>query len=437
MVIKIGGDFSLEKDTAHTKTENALKRTGWLEPSELLVQKAIEYLTKDKVSPETATQKTLCDKLRQWKPPELSPPKNPSPGRKYIDLLILADALTLQVPVDFSSKPEEKVAELEKIIRRAATKLVEPHDVYARETALRYNITFGGKIFDCFGFWERNNQYCARCLDREACFEVVKKASLGALVNSAIVEFKTGEDLRESQPLRALQLERSTNENGIAALIDRKSLLTWIGQEFPKLVRVDYTESVNFQISHPYRKRMVLLKIDKFTARAYNVIFNAISDAQAQEFKLTKVRNNWTHTNPDILQLQDEIRKYLSVAMDIPAISAVLSEEEKIKQEIQQKLVAEWTGILETRSDHDVFIDSRRQKILRFSRVPNKGFRLDFSRWGREKAAENGLKYTSSGARYEGYDRKELERLLHIYLRSIQSNYFGPRHTLLVDQTFS
>jgi hypothetical protein len=92
--------------------------------------------------------------------------------------------------------------------------------------------------------------------------------------------------------------------------------------------------------------------------------------------------------------------------------------------------------VLEHRADHDVFIDSRRQKILRFSRLPTKGFRLDFSRWGREKAAEYGLRYTSSGARYEGADRTELERLLHLYLHSIKSASFGPRNAAIADSPF-
>jgi hypothetical protein len=435
-VKKVSVSVNLHKE-AQKRVVRALKRVGWIEPTDILINEATTYLIAHGTPPSKHSHKIICDKLRNFRP-ETLPPITPSAGRKYVDLLILAFAMSLEIAVEPRMKvqqvptsEEQKVILLETLIRKAAKKLVLPRDAYAREVALRYNIVFEGTVFECFGFWERNNTYCVRCLDKAACFELVKAASMGALANPAITEFHTGEDLRESQPLRALQIEKSTNEGTIAAVIDRKLLLVWLGQEFPSLSRIDYTESVNFQITHPYRKRMLLLKIDKFTTRAYNVIFSVISDIQAEDFGLTKIRGNWMHTQPDVLKLQEEIRKYLAIAMEIPAISAVLSKEEQIKQEIQQKLVREWSGVLESRADHDVFIDSRRQKILRFSRLPTKGFRLDFSRWSREKAAEYGLKYTSSGARYEGSDRQELEKLLHIYLHSIKSSYFGPRNIAL------
>jgi hypothetical protein len=415
------------------RVARALKRCGWVDPTELLVKEAFVFLKKNNVTP--TNYKTVCNWLRDFHP-EI-PPLEPSPDRKYIDLCILASVCGLAVAGSFENRSvEEKVAEVEGIVRKAAKKLKQPTDAYARKIALRYDIAFEGKILDCFGFWERDNRHCIRCHDQEACYRVVKEAGLGALANPAIKEFHVPEEFRESVPLSVCRVEKSANEGTLAAFGDRKLLLHWLGQEFPTLTRIDYTESVTFQIAHPYRKRLVLLKIEKFTTKSYSVVFSAITDDQAATFGLAKVRGSWTHTAPDVLRLQDEIRRYLAVALDIPAISVVLSKEEEIKQQIQQHLTENWTGVLEHRVDHDVFIDSRRQKILRFSRLPTKGFRLDFSRWGREKAAEYGLRYTSSGARYEGADRTELERLLHLYLHSIKSASFGPRNAAIADSPF-
>jgi len=424
----------MDKDAETNRwVARALKRCGWIEPTDSLIKEALGFLKKNGTA--LTKYKTIYGGLEKFNPE--APPLVPSPDRKYVDLLILASACGLAIPVNLGSEPvENKIREVELILRKAAKKFKLPSDAYARDVALRYDIVFEGKILDCFGYWEPDNKLCMGCTDQERCYAVVKNAGMEALVNPAIKEFGVPEPLRESAPLRVCRIERSTNEGALAAANDRKSLIIWIGSEFPALARFDYTESVNFQITHPYRKRLVLLKVEKFTPKAYLVVFNVISDEQAAEFGFTKIRNNWTHTVPDVLKLQDEIRKYLVVAMDIPAISVVLSKEEEIKQQIQRYLTENWTGILEHRADHDVFIDSRRQKILRFSRLSTKGFRLDFSRWGREKANEFGLRYTSSGARYEGSDRTELERLLRIYLHSIRSDYFGPRNGYVPGSSF-
>jgi hypothetical protein len=415
------------------RVARALKRCGWVDPTDFLVKEALVFLKKNDILP--TNYKTICNCLREFHPEV--PPLAPSPERKYIDLCILASVCGLAIAGSFDDRPaEEKAAEVEALVRKAARKLKQPFDAYARAVALRYDIAFEGKILDCFGFWERGNRHCIRCNDQEACYAVMKEAGMGALANPALKEFAIPEDLRESAPLNVCRVEKSANEGTLAALGDRKSLIHWIGQEFPTLTRIDYTESVNFQIAHPYRKRLVLLKVEKFTTKSYSVVFSVITDEQAALFGLAKVRGAWAHVTPDVLKLQGEIRGYLAVAMDIPAISVVLSKEEEIKQQIQRHLTENWTGVLEHRADHDVFIDSRRQKILRFSRLPTKGFRLDFSRWGREKAAEYGLRYTSSGARYEGADRTELERLLYLYLHSIKSASFGPRNAAIADSPF-
>jgi len=209
---------------------------------------------------------------------------------------------------------------------------------------------------------------------------------------------------------------------------NRKALLSWLDLEFPELTRVDYTESTNYQISNPYnRKRMVLLKIEKFSLRSYNVVFNVATESQAQEFLLSKTRYGWVHSSPDILKLQESIKGYLKVSLDIPAVSVALSREEEIKQEIQKDLRNKWTGRIEHRSGYDIFVDTKGQKILRFNRFNERGLQLDFSRWNLDKANEYGLKATSSGARYEGNSKEDLEKLLNIYLNSIKSKHFGPK----------
>jgi len=418
----------------YKRIARALKRCGWENPSDLLIKEALVFLKKNDVVPDN--YKTISAWLHDFHP--AIPPLEPSPERKYIELCILAQYCALEIAGSFDERPvEERTAEVEAMVRKAAKINKPPYDVYAREIALRYDIAFEGKRPpDCFGYWEPGNRLCSACTDQEACRHLVDEAGMGAMANPALKEFGVPEPLRKSAPLSVCRVEKNVNEGTLAALGDRKLLISWIGSEFPTLTRIDYTESVNFQIAHPYRKRLVLLKIEKFTTKSYSVVFSAISDAQAATFGLTKVRGNWAHIAPDIVKLQAEIRDYLAVAMDIPAISVVLSKEEEMKQEIERDLTENWTGVLEHRADHDVLIDSRRQKILRLSRFPTKGIRVDFSRWGREKAAEHGLRYTSSGARYEGSDRAELERLLQLYLHSIKSVSFGPRNEIISESSF-
>jgi len=70
----------------------------------------------------------------------------------------------------------DAVAQIEDIIRRAAKTLALPNSEYARRLALRYDIVFRWPLENCFGYYEENNQYCARCFDRPECAEKVRAA---------------------------------------------------------------------------------------------------------------------------------------------------------------------------------------------------------------------------------------------------------------------
>lgn len=419
-----------EDESAKTrgKLMRALRKAGYPEASELLIGEALDFFTVKGVTPLRHASKTLANWLRTFKPALVIVPK-PSASKKFAELMILAAALALEIPTSFSSLEGDETENLEILIRKAARTLVEPSNLYARTVALRYGIVFEGTLADCYGFWERGNYFCQQCQFRESCFSKVKMASLGALALPAMREFRVPPDFeRESLPLRVLSVDKTASEGALAALTDRKMLLLWLESEFPALVRVDYSESTNFQISNPYRKRLVLLKIERFSSRAYSVIFNAASPEQALAFNLTKTRHGYLFTEPDIMRLQEYLRAYLAVCLDLPAVSVVLSKEEEIKQRIQKELLATWTGRIEHRSGYDLFVDMRGLKILKFNRPNAKGFQLDFSRWNDKKAEEHGLRHTASGARYEGNSEEELKRLLSIYLHSLKSKYFALRH---------
>ena len=420
-----GGD---EIAKTRGKVVRGLRKAGYPEASELLIAEALSFLTGKGINPLKHASKTLANRLRSFKPAIVSVPK-PAASKKSAELMILAAALALEIPTSFSASDEDETEALETLIRKAAHTLVEPSNAYARTVALRYGITFEGTLLDCFGYWERGNYYCDRCSFRESCFTKVKEASLGALTIPAMREFSVPPDFeRESLPLRVLSVDKTSTEGALAALADRNLLLSWLEAEFPSLVRVDYSESTNFQISNIYRKRLVLLKIERFSTRAYSVIFSAASPEQAIAFKLNKTRHGYLSTEPDVMRLQEHIRAYLAVSLDVPAVSLVLSKEEEVKQRIQKELTLNWTGRIEHRSGYDLFVDMRGLKILKFNRNNAKGFQLDFSRWNDKKAEEHGLRHTASGARYEGDSEEELQRLLSIYLHSLKSKYFALRH---------
>jgi hypothetical protein len=416
-------------ETAKTrgKVVRGLRKAGYPEASELLIAEALNFLTGKGINPLAHASKTLANRLRAFKPAIVTVPK-PAASKKSAELMILAAAMALEIPASFTTLETDETEKLETLIRKAARTLVEPSNSYARDVALRHNIVFEGTLVDCFGYWERNNYYCERCSFRDSCFTKVKEASLGALALPAMREFLIPPDFeRESLPLRVLSVDKTSTEGALAALADRNMLLSWLEIEFPTLVRVDYSESTNFQISNLYRKRLVLLKIERFSTRAYSVIFSAASPEQATEFKLVKTRHGYQFTEPDVMRLQEHIRAYLAVSLDVPAVSLVLSKEEEVKQRIQKELTLHWTGRIEHRSGYDLFVDMRGLKILKFNRS-SKGFQLDFSRWGEKKAEEHGLRHTASGARYEGDSEEELGRLLSVYLHSLKSKYFALRH---------
>jgi hypothetical protein len=417
-----------ETTATRSKLTRALRKAGYAEPSELLIGEALDFFTAKGVIPLRHASKTLANWLRPFKP-AIQPVPKPSANKKFAELLILAAALALEIPISFHEKAGDETANLEGLIRRAAKSCVEPSNLYARTVALRYGIVFEGTLLDCFGFWERGNYYCTRCSYRESCFNKVKAASLGAITSPAMREFQVPPDFeRESLPLKVLSVDKTSSEGALTALADRNMLLSWLETEFPSLVRVDYSESTNFQISNPYRKRLVLLKIERFSSRAYSVIFNTATTEQATAFNLTKTRHGYLFTEPDVMRLQDHIRAYLVVALDVPAVSTVLSKEEEVRQRIQKELTTHWTGRIEHRTGYDLFVDMRGLKILKFNRSKAKGFQLDFSRWNDKKAEEHGLRHTASGARYEGDSEEELGRLLSLYLASLKSKYFAPRH---------
>ena len=416
-----------ETSKTRGKIVRGLRKAGYPEASELLIAEALGFLTTKGINPLAHASKTLANRLRSFKPAIVSVPK-PAASKKSAELMILAAALALEIPTSFSVTDEDETEALEALIRKAAKTCVEPSNSYARTVALRYGIAFEGTLLDCFGYWERGNYYCDRCSFREGCFTKVKEASLGALTLPAMREFQVPPDFeRESLPLRVLSVDKTSTEGALAALADRNMLLSWLEAEFPSLVRVDYSESTNFQISNLYRKRLVLLKIERFSTRAYSVIFSAASPEQATAFKLNKTRHGYLSTEPDVMRLQEHIRAYLAVSLDVPAVSLVLSKEEEVKQRIQKELTLNWTGRIEHRSGYDLFVDMRGLKILKFNRS-SKGFQLDFSRWGDKKAEEHGLRHTASGARYEGDSEEELQRLLSVYLHSLKSKYFALRH---------
>ena len=94
---------------------------------------------------------------------------------KLKELQTLAKALSLTIPEEMNISERDAVAQIEGI-RRAAKTLVEPNGQYARRLALRHGIVFGGTLENCFGYYEDNNYYCARCRYRPKCAEKVKAA---------------------------------------------------------------------------------------------------------------------------------------------------------------------------------------------------------------------------------------------------------------------
>ena len=98
---------------------------------------------------------------------------------KLKELQTLAKALSLAIPAEMNISEREAIAQTERIILRAAKTLVEPNSQYARRLALRRGIVFGGTLEDCFGYYEDNNYYCARCVYQPECAEKVKAADSG------------------------------------------------------------------------------------------------------------------------------------------------------------------------------------------------------------------------------------------------------------------
>jgi hypothetical protein len=400
--------------------------------SEDLFSEAILFLANLELSLEEIAAlpvNELAEKLAYFDQPlpvEL-PLAIPAQSRRFVELCILARALALVVPSRFE---ESRVAELETLVRKRAAACNEPSCGYARRIALRYSIPFGGKLLDCFGYWEPDNKYCQQCKLESPCAERVRNASLGALTNPALSIFRIPPDLeRPSQPLQILTLDRTTNEGALAAVTDRKTFLSWIRLEYPDLVQVDYDESVNFQLYHPHtKKKMILLKVNRFTVRAYSVLFGMATKDQADTLGLAQNRAGFTYSAVGLVNLQNAVREYLKVALDIPPLSVQLSPEEELKLKIQKKLVQTWTGRIEHRAGYDLFFDTKNRHILRFGPFTPKAYKITFSRWNKEEAKERGLKPTSNGARYEGHDEEELNRILQEYLSGVKSQYFSLKY---------
>jgi len=98
------------------------------------------------------------------------------PTSRLKQLRKLAKALSLAIPDKLNISEGDAVAQIEDIIRRAAKTLAVPNSEYARRLALRYGIVFRWPLENCFGYYEENNQYCARCFDRPKCAEKVRAA---------------------------------------------------------------------------------------------------------------------------------------------------------------------------------------------------------------------------------------------------------------------
>jgi hypothetical protein len=114
------------------------------------------------------------------------------PTSRLKQLQTLAEALSLAIPEEMNISERDAVAQIEGIIRSAAKTSVEPNSQYARYVALRHGIAFGGTLENCFGYYEDNNHYCARCLDRQECAEKVKAAdaALGVSPTSVPADWK-------------------------------------------------------------------------------------------------------------------------------------------------------------------------------------------------------------------------------------------------------
>lgn len=98
------------------------------------------------------------------------------PTSRLKQLRKLAKALSLAIPDKLNISEGDAVAQIEDIIRRAAKTLALPNSEYARRLALRYDIVFRWPLENCFGYYEENNQCCARCFDRPECAEKVRAA---------------------------------------------------------------------------------------------------------------------------------------------------------------------------------------------------------------------------------------------------------------------
>jgi hypothetical protein len=111
---------------------------------------------------------------------------------KLKELQTLAKALSLTIPEEMNISEGDAVAQIEGIFRTAAKTLVEPNSQYARSLALRHGVVFGERLKDCFGYYEDNNYYCARCLHRPKCAEKVKAADAAIGVSPRVSPRRLG-----------------------------------------------------------------------------------------------------------------------------------------------------------------------------------------------------------------------------------------------------
>lgn len=306
--------------------------------------------------------------------------------------------------------------EVKNAVVAAASRQPPPQTSFSAQIAVKHNIIFGKELMDCYGLWERGNDFCGKCPDQAECSKVALKSGLDGMAIPAIQQFNVNDDHSQLRTSRKLEVVKAPKTESRQVESDRSAVISWIDDNFKWLVKRVYKESVTYKLPS---QNQAILKVEGFSQRNYYVHFSQVSGAMAASMSLMSTKYGWYSYASDIAALKTKIKAYLE-AVKTQTQSGAPVEFGGLREELIS-YVEQFGCSVEFRTQYQTVLDALKFRVMYFEKFTPKSLTTCFTRIKADDpfVASHDLKPSQYGYYYRGNDAEALRKLVEHYIEDV------------------
>jgi hypothetical protein len=306
--------------------------------------------------------------------------------------------------------------EVKSFIIAASSRQPPPQTAFSVQVATKYNIIFGKELLDCFGLWEKGNDFCAKCPDQPKCSEVALKSGLNGMAVPAIGHFRANDDHEGMRTSRKLEVVRAPKTESRQVEAEHNSVISWVDENFRWLVKRVYKESVTYKLPS---QNQAILKVEGFSQRNYYVHFSQVSGPMAVEMALMSTKYGWYSYAPDLNILKAKVKTYLD-SVKLQTASGAPVEFGGLREDLIAH-VESCGCTVEFRSQYQTVLDPLKCRVLYLEKFTPKSLTTCVPRFKADdpQVLAHKLQASQWGFYYRGNDAEVLRGLVHYYVGTV------------------